>query len=81
MPLTAPYVGVVVFHHQPGERVEAGDLIADIVSPLTGDIWPVHSLSAGVLYSHSGGRWVMPGKRLGKIAGTSLARTGKLLSP
>jgi len=80
-PLTAPCAGVVVFHRQPGDRVEAGDLIADIVSPLTGDCQPVHCLSAGVLYACSGGRWAMPGKRLGKIAGTSLARTGKLLSP
>ena len=80
-PLTAPCAGVVIFHREPGERVEAGDLIADLVSPLTGEVSPVHCKSAGVLYARNGGRWALPGKRLGKIAGTSLARTGKLLSP
>jgi hypothetical protein len=37
--------------------------------------------SDGLLYARCGSRWAVPGKRLAKIAGTSLARTGKLLSP
>lgn len=80
-PLTAASAGVVVFHRQPGERVEAGDLIADLVNPETGEVQPVRCLTSGVLYARAGGRWATPGKRLGKIAGTTLLRTGKLLSP
>jgi len=41
---------------------------------------PIRSVSAGVLYARIATRWATPGKRLAKIAGTSLARTGKLLS-
>lgn len=80
-PVTAPCAGVVVFHRQPGDVVAAGDLIADLVDAATGQITPVHCKSAGVLYARAGARWASPGKRLAKIAGTSLARTGKLLSP
>ncbi|TAG32344.1 MAG: succinylglutamate desuccinylase/aspartoacylase family protein [Polaromonas sp.] len=80
-PVTAPCAGVVVFHRQPGDVVAAGDLIADLVDAATGQITPVHCKSSGVLYARAGARWASPGKRLAKIAGTSLARTGKLLSP
>ena len=80
-PITAPHAGVVVFHRAPGEQVQAGDLIADLVNALTGEITPLHCKSGGLLYARCGLRWASPGKRLAKIAGTSLARTGKLLSP
>jgi predicted deacylase len=80
-PITAPGAGVVVFHRQPGDVVEHGDLIADLVDATTGAITPVLCQSSGVLYARGSARWATPGKRLAKIAGTSLVRTGKLLSP
>lgn len=80
-PIAAPHAGVVVFHRTPGEVVVAGDLIADLVDAATGEVTPLHCKSGGVLYARCGQRWAQPGKRLAKIAGTSLARTGKLLSP
>ena len=80
-PITAPRAGVVVFHQRPGSRVEAGAVIADLVDVDTGAIEPLRALSAGVLYARVATRWATPGMRLAKIAGTTLARTGKLLSP
>jgi predicted deacylase len=80
-PIAAPHAGVVVFHRGPGERVAAGDAIADVVDALTGEVTTVRCKSDGLLYARCGSRWAAPGKRLAKIAGTSLARTGKLLSP
>ena len=80
-PLTAPAAGVVVFHCKPGDTVTAGTRIADLVNPETGAVTTVVCASSGVLYARNGGRWAGPGKRLGKIAGTTLVRTGKLLSP
>ena len=80
-PITAPHAGVVVFHRNPGERVSAGDVIADVVDALTGSVTQLRCKSDGLLYARCGSRWAVPGKRLAKIAGTSLARTGKLLSP
>jgi uncharacterized protein len=79
-PITAPYAGVVVFHRQPGEQVKAGDAIADLVNPQTGEITTVRCQSSGLLYARTATRWAFAGKRLAKVAGTSLARTGKLLS-
>ena len=80
-PITASCAGVVVFHRQLGDVVAAGDLIADLVDTATGQLTPLYCKSAGVLYARVGSRWASPGKRLAKIAGTSLVRTGKLLSP
>ena len=80
-PIAAPHAGVVVFHRTPGDQVQAGDRIADLVNALTGEVTPLHCKSGGLLYARCGSRWAAPGKRLAKIAGTSLARTGKLLSP
>ena len=79
-PITAPCSGVVVFRQKPGDTVAAGTLIADMVDAVTGAVTPVHCQSAGVLYARGSSRWASTGKRLAKIAGTSLARTGKLLS-
>ena len=80
-PLAAPHAGVVVFHADVGARVQAGQTIADVVDLHTGQATPVRAQSGGVLYARSAVRWVAAGGRLGKIAGTTLARSGKLLSP
>lgn len=80
-PITAPRAGVVVFHQPVGARVEAGTPIADVVCPHSGEVQTLLARSAGVLYARSASRWAHAGKRLAKIAGTSLARTGRLLSP
>lgn len=80
-PVTAPRAGVVVFHVEPGERVTAGQVVADLVDADTGEVVPVRAASGGILYARVATRWAPYGKRLAKIAGTTLARTGKLLSP
>jgi predicted deacylase len=80
-PVSAPCAGIVVFHVAPGTAVAAGDLVADIVDVDSGAHTAVRARSAGVLYARSGTRWAWPGKRLAKIAGTTLQRTGTLLSP
>jgi uncharacterized protein len=79
-PIAAPHAGVVVFHREPGEQVKAGDLIADLVNPQTGEITAVRCQSSGLLYARTATRWAPAGKRLAKVAGTALMRTGKLLS-
>ena len=80
-PIVAPHAGVVVFRREPGERVAAGDAIADLVDAATGAVTTLYCESSGVMYARCGERWAFPGKRLAKIAGTTLARSGSLLSP
>lgn len=78
-PITAPCAGIVVFHAQPGDRLAAGDRVADIVDVTSGAVTPLHTRSAGVLYARVATRWAHAGTRLAKVAGSTLVRTGKLL--
>lgn len=80
-PITAPGAGIVVFHANVGDDLPAGALVAEVIDPETGVSRPLHCASAGVLYARSHTRWAAPGARLAKVAGSTLARSGKLLSP
>jgi predicted deacylase len=80
-PITAPRAGVVVFQRDIGDEVQAGDVIADLVDITSGEVLPLRCQSSGRLYARIATRWATPGKRLAKIAGTTLARSGKLLGP
>ncbi len=80
-PVIAPSAGVVVFHVEVGQRVTAGQVILDLLDADTGEVLTLKSASHGVLYARVATRWATPGQRLAKIAGTTLARTGKLLGP
>lgn len=80
-PLSAPIAGIVVYRRKVGERIEAGDVVADIVDPATGETAEVRAQSSGLLFARGVARFAPAGRRLGKIAGRSLAREGRLLSP
>ena len=80
-PLTAPIAGIILFDKRVGDRVEGGERIARLVDPLTGDTVDVAAQSSGVFFARSSRCFAQAGQRLGKIAGTSLMRTGNLLSP
>jgi uncharacterized protein len=79
-PVTAPCAGVLVYRRALSESVQAGDVIAEVIDPASGQVHEVRCQSAGLLYARSGDRWAAPGKRIAKIAGIALMRTGKLLS-
>jgi hypothetical protein len=71
--LVAPEAGVVVYHRGLGDRVTAGELVAEIVAPF-GEPWgaartPVHAAAAGLLFAHAIGRLVRPGQKFCKVAG------------
>ena len=83
--LTAPVAGVVVFHRELGERVQAGDLVAELVAPLGEPLGasrtPVHCTTSGLLFGRMIGRLARPGQRIAKVAGAEpLANRGKLLA-
>ena len=79
--ILAPRAGVIVFHRKPGDRVEAGDLIADLFDPDAGATLPLRCQAGGVLFARCATRWAAPGQRLAQIAGEKAVRTGKLLGP
>lgn len=80
VPIPAPAYGIVVFKAQVGDRVKAGDVIADIVDPLTGVVTPACTETDGVVFARILIRFATKGMRLAKVAGTTAKRTGKLLS-
>jgi len=79
-PVPSPATGIVVFHAQPGDRVKAGDVIADIVDPHHGTLVQAKSPADGVVFARIAQRFVTQGTRLAKVAGSTAKRTGKLLS-
>ncbi len=80
-PLMAPVGGILVYRRGVGEKVQAGETLADIVDPQTGVTTPVPSPCAGLFFARTDVRFVKPGRRLGKVAGTVARRSGYLLSP
>jgi predicted deacylase len=81
MPLVAPHGGVVVFLREPGDTVQAGEPLAELIDPITGQTTPLHAPTSGVFYARSNSRYTRAGGRLGKVAGAEVLRHGRLLSP
>jgi hypothetical protein len=78
--LYAPHAGVIAFHKKVGEHVTAGDLVADIVDPITDRVTPVKASVSGCLYARENRRYALQGMDFCKIAGPVPFRTGYLLS-
>jgi len=80
-PLIAPVSGVIVYQVALGENVGSGDTVAHLIDPVSGDRTPVRARTSGLLFARASSRWASAGKRIGKIAGAEIIRSGKLLSP
>jgi predicted deacylase len=85
--LRAPVGGMVVYHVELGERVTAGQVVAEIIDPLAEDPaavrTPVKSLADGLFFARKVKRLTRPGQGIGKVAGAVPlpTRTGALLDP
>jgi predicted deacylase len=79
-PLKAPHAGVLAFHKQPGDHVTAGDVVCDVIDPLSNTLTPVRASVSGVLYARTLHRYARAGMDLADIAGSQPMRTGWLLS-
>jgi hypothetical protein len=77
--LYAKTPGVVVFAVEPGQTVQAGDLIAEVINPIDAQTQAVRAGVSGVLYARIRDRYVTAGGELGKIAGAVAFRSGELL--
>lgn len=78
-PVVATHTGALVFHCAPGAGVKAGDGVAEVLDPATGEAHRLVAQSDGVLYARISTRWVQAGQPVAKIAGRTLLRKGKLL--
>lgn len=78
--LVAPHSGVLAYLKSPGDDIAVGDVVADVVHPISGQVSPVVAQVAGVLYARHIVRWATTGLELGKISGSQPIRSGMLLS-
>ena len=79
-PIAAPHSGVLVFLRKLGEWVQAGDALADIVNPVSGQVTTLRCTQSGVLFASTAHRHLLRGMHVCKVAGDVANRTGNLLS-
>jgi predicted deacylase len=77
--LRAKAPGVLVFAAVPGQWLKQGDLVAEIINPISGMAEAVRAGVDGVFYARIRDRYVTAGCEVGKIAGATPFRTGALL--
>ena len=71
--------GLVVFAASPGNTLKVGDLVAEVIDPITNHSERVCAGVDGVLYARVRERYVTTGRELAKIAGAVPLKTGELL--
>lgn len=78
--LKAPASGVVVYRRELGEMIRAGDVVLDIVEPISGAVHAVASRADGLFFARDTQRYARAGRALAKVAGAVPVRAGKLSS-
>ena len=77
--LYAPHAGIVLHARQPGDRIMPGDVVAEIVDPLSDAVTPLIAEHGGILYARHWDRFASAGALVVRIAGARPVRTGDLL--
>ena len=78
--IESPVSGMVAFLKKPGDWIQSGDAVAEVINPLTSEISTLVSHTDGVLYACENRYFATARMRLAKVAGAKAFRTGKLLS-
>lgn len=79
--LHAPHPGVIVFAAEVGDVVHAGQVLAHVIDPLSGQETAVCSAIEGLVYARHNLRWATTGMEICRLAGSTPVRSGNLLSP
>ncbi|MCK6187872.1 succinylglutamate desuccinylase/aspartoacylase family protein [Pseudomonas sp. EYE_354] len=80
-PVASPVGGLIVFCAQVGDFLKAGQMLAEIIDPITDQVTPVVCTHAGLLYVRSVRRMATAGMVIAHVAGARAYRQGYLLSP
>lgn len=78
--LFAPHPGVVSFLRRPGEWIEAGEALFEVIDPLADRVSTVCAGTSGVLFAIERLRYAQSGLWLAKVAGRVALRHGHLLN-
>lgn len=79
-PIQAPHSGVLVFMKNLGDKIDGGEAIAELVEPVSGKTTQLRATRPGVFFARTAHRYVHRGMNVGKLAGPTAYRVGKLLS-
>lgn len=79
-PVATPVGGLLVFCAKPGDWIEVGQLIADIIDPVSDRLTPVYASRAGLLFARSVKRMATAGMVIAHVASRDAYRSGYLLS-
>jgi predicted deacylase len=79
MPIKSPTAGVLTFLRQPGDTVEAGEVLAHVIDPVSNAVTELSSPVSGLLYAREAVRYAHAGMKIAKVAGLKALRSGKLL--
>lgn len=78
--VNSPASGVVAYRRALGEWLHPGDVVADVVDPISGTVWPVPVHTEGLLLTRDALRFTTAGRPLVKVVGSVPVRSGKLSS-
>jgi len=76
----ATHSGLLVYRRELGEQLDAGDVVADLIDPVSGETTQLKTSVAGVFFTRLSHRYVIRGMNVAKIAGAKAFRSGSLLS-
>jgi predicted deacylase len=79
-PVYAPHAGILIYTRELGAQVAAGDALADLIDPVSGETTVLRAAVEGVFFARSAHRHVIRGMNVGKVAGAKAYREGDLLS-
>ncbi len=80
MPVAAPHAGLLVWHGGVGREVAAGEVLGELIDPVSGECTELKSPVNGFHFARELQRWAPGGQSVAKVAGFDATRSGKLLS-
>ena len=78
--LKAPISGVVVYVRELGEVIRRGEVVFEVIEPISGAVHAVASRTDGLFFARESQRYTRAGRALAKVAGAVAVRSGKLSS-
>jgi predicted deacylase len=78
--IKAPFGGILSFRLAPGVWVKPGDVVADLIDPLTNERAELKTRNDGLLYARENRRFVRRGTSVAQVTGKTPIRTGSLLA-
>jgi len=77
--LHAPHSGVILHRRALGSLIQAREVVAEIVDPLTDQVTPLVAEFGGILYARNWNKFVTAGALTVRLAGANAVRSGNLL--